>query len=183
MRCACFVYALASFFLIHLALSVFASVFAPGAMRRAERIAERQPARTAAMMLLALRLFPAVLALAAVAALCVPSFLSFESERGAEAAGIPFLAAAALGASIWAISLTRSLRALVRSHRHVPRRSSSPRRRIGKGLAVGRRGAAHWARRGASSSRRGFAQRSVRARCRSTGRGLKARARASRIGR
>lgn len=115
---------LGSFFLIHLALSVFANVLAPGAMRRAERIAERQPARTAAMMLLALRLFPAVLSLAAVAALCVPSFLSFESERGAEAAGIPFLVAAALGASIWAMSLTRSFRALVRSHRHVPRRST-----------------------------------------------------------
>ena len=114
---------LGSFFLIHLALSVFANALAPWAVRRAERIAERRPARSAAM-LLALRLFPAGLALATVAALCVPSFLSFESERGAEAAGIPFLAAAALGASIWAISLTRSLRALVRSHRHVPRHSA-----------------------------------------------------------
>ncbi|MGA7240833.1 MAG: hypothetical protein WBY44_34440 [Bryobacteraceae bacterium] len=115
---------LASFFLIHLALSVFANALAPWAIRRAERGAQGKAARPAAVMLLTLRLFPAVLSLAAVAALCVPSFLSFESERGAEAAGMAFLVAAALGASVWAISLTRSLRALVRSHRHVPRRSA-----------------------------------------------------------
>jgi bla regulator protein blaR1 len=115
---------LGSFFLIHLALSVFANALAPWAMRRAEHIGQRQPVRSAAMLLLALRLFPAVVSVAAVAALCVPSFLSFESERGSEAAGLPFLATAALGASIWALSLTRSVRALVRSHRHVPRASA-----------------------------------------------------------
>jgi Zn-dependent protease with chaperone function len=115
---------LASFFLIHLALSVFASALAPWAMRRAELIGERQPARSAAMLLLAVRLFPAVLTLATVAALCLPSFLSFERERGAEAAGIPFLAAAALGASIWTISLMRGVRAVIHSHRCVSRRSA-----------------------------------------------------------
>lgn len=115
---------LASFFLIHLALSLFASALAPWAMRRTELIGQRQPARSAAMLLLAVRLSPVVLALATVAALCLPSFLSFESERGAEAAGIPFLAAAALGASIWAISLTRGIRAVVHSHRCVSGRSA-----------------------------------------------------------
>lgn len=115
---------LGSFFLIHLALSLFARALAPWAMRHAERIGQRQPARSAAMLVLTLRLFPAVLSIAAVAALCVPSFLSFEGRRGAETIGMPFLAAAALGGSIWAISLTRSLSALVRSHRHVPRRSA-----------------------------------------------------------
>lgn len=115
---------LGSFFLIHLALSMFASALAPWAIRRGERIAALRPARSAAMLLLALRLLPAILSLAAVAALCVPSFLSFENERGSEAAGIPFLVIGALGASIWAIPLMRSVRALVRSHRYVPRHSA-----------------------------------------------------------
>jgi hypothetical protein len=115
---------LGSFFLLNLVLSTLMSALAPWAMRRAEQIGERHPARSGATLLLALRLFPAVLALAIVAALCLPSFLSFESERGAEAAGIPFLAAAALGASIWAISLIRGVRAVVHSHRCVLRRSA-----------------------------------------------------------
>lgn len=115
---------LASFFLIHLALSVFATALAPWAMRRAELIGQRQSARLAAMLLLAVHLFPAVLAFATVAALCLPSFLSFESERGAEAASVPFLAAAAFGASIWALSLTRGVRAVIHSHRCVSRRSA-----------------------------------------------------------
>jgi len=122
LRLACL--CLGSFFLIHLALSLFASALAPWAMRCAERIAMRQPARSAATLLFAMRLFPAVISLAAVAALCVPSFLSFEKPRGAEAAGIPFLVTAAVGASIWTISLMRSLSALVRSHRFVPRLSA-----------------------------------------------------------
>jgi Zn-dependent protease with chaperone function len=115
---------LGSFFLIHLALSVLARALAPWTVRRAERTAALQPARSAAILLLALRLSPVVLSFAAVIALCVPSFLSFESERGSEAAGVPFLVIGALGASIWVISLMRSARALVRSHRNVPRRSA-----------------------------------------------------------
>jgi Zn-dependent protease with chaperone function len=119
LRLACL--CLGSFFLIHLTLSLFAGALAPWATSRAERIAMRQPAQAAATLLFAMRLLPAVISLAAVAALCVPSFLSFEKPRGAEAAGIPFLVTAALGASIWIISLTRSLNAVIRSHRHVPR--------------------------------------------------------------
>jgi Zn-dependent protease with chaperone function len=113
-----------SFFLIHLALSLFARALTPWAIRRGESIASRQPARSAATLLLALRLYPAVLSLAAVAALCVPSFLSFERDRGAEAASVSFLVTAALGASVWIISLTRSVRALAHSRRHVSRRSA-----------------------------------------------------------
>jgi Zn-dependent protease with chaperone function len=69
------------------------------------------------MLLLALRLLPAALSMAIVASLCLPSFVSFESERGSELAGIPFLAAAFLGASIWAISIGRCVRAVIRSRR------------------------------------------------------------------
>jgi Zn-dependent protease with chaperone function len=113
-----------SFFFVHLALSVFARALAPWVMRRAELIGARRPAHSAAMLLLGLRLAPAALACATVAALCLPSFVSFESERGSEAAGIPFLAVAALGAAAWAISLARSLHAVVHSHRCFPSRSA-----------------------------------------------------------
>jgi beta-lactamase regulating signal transducer with metallopeptidase domain len=60
-----------------------------------------------------------------VGALSIPSYLSFENERGSEAAGIPFLAVAALGASIWALSLARACRALARSHRCLPREAKT----------------------------------------------------------
>jgi Zn-dependent protease with chaperone function len=118
--CVC----LASFFLVHLVLAALARALAPWALWRAERIGASHPARSAALLLLAVRLFPAVVALATVAALCVPSFLSFEREHGSEAIGIPFLALAALGACAWAISLARSVRALIRSHRCLPLRTA-----------------------------------------------------------
>ncbi len=49
---------------------------------------KRLRARSAARLLLALRLFPAAIALAAVAGLCVPSYLSLEEEGGAEFVGL-----------------------------------------------------------------------------------------------
>ena len=69
--------------------------------------------------MLALRLLPAAAALAAVAGLCVPSYLSLEQEGGAESVGFLCLAAALSGAAICTISWARSLRAAVRSHRYV----------------------------------------------------------------
>jgi hypothetical protein len=116
LACLC----LTSFFLIHFALALLARTLTPWVLRRVERIA----ARTAATLLFTLRLFPVALALTIVAGLCLPSFLSFERERGAEAAGIPFLAVAALGASVWVFSLWRGLRALIRSQRSAPRHSA-----------------------------------------------------------
>jgi hypothetical protein len=106
---------LASFFLVHAVLVLAARCLAPAALR----LAERMRAQSAARLLLALRLFPAVVALAAVAGLCVPSYLSLEQEDGAEFVGLACLAAALFGASIWTISWARSLRAAVRSHRYV----------------------------------------------------------------
>ncbi|MGA3235687.1 MAG: hypothetical protein ABSG03_05270 [Bryobacteraceae bacterium] len=106
---------LASFFLVHAALALAARCLAPAALRFAERLC----AQSAARLLLALRLFPAAVALAAVAGLCVPSYLSLEQKGGAEFVGFPCLAAALFGAAICAISWARSLRAAVRSHRYV----------------------------------------------------------------
>jgi Zn-dependent protease with chaperone function len=115
---------LASFFLIHLALSALARVLVPLALRRAEWMGAHRPAHSAALFLLGVRLFPAGLAVAAVCGLCLPSFLSFENERGTEAAGVPFLAAAALGAAVWVISFARSIRAVILLHLSLPKRSA-----------------------------------------------------------
>jgi hypothetical protein len=108
---------LASFFLVHAALALAARCLAPAALR----VAERMRAQSAARLLLALRLFPAAGALAAVAGLCVPSYLALEQEGGAEFVGLTCLAAALFGAAIWIISWARSLRAALRSHRYVRR--------------------------------------------------------------
>jgi Zn-dependent protease with chaperone function len=106
---------LASFFAVHAALALAARCLAPAALRLAERLR----AQSAARLLLALRLFPAAAALAAVAGLCVPSYLSLEREGGAEFVGFTCLAAALFGTAIWSISWARSLRAGIRSHRYV----------------------------------------------------------------
>jgi len=106
---------LASFFLVHAGLALAARCLAPTALRFAERLR----AQSAARLLLSLRLFPAAVALAAVAGLCVPSYLSLEQEDGTEFVGFTCLAAALIGAAIWTISWARSLRAAVRSHRYV----------------------------------------------------------------
>jgi hypothetical protein len=110
--CVC----LASFFLLHLALALLAHLLARVTRQWTARVAARDSARAAAFVL-GIRLLPTALGIALVLALCVPSFLSFESERGSEVAGFPFLAAALLGAAVWVISSARSLRALRRSRR------------------------------------------------------------------
>jgi hypothetical protein len=110
--CVC----LASFFLLHLALALLARLLARVTQPWTARVAVRDSARAAAFVL-GIRLLPAALSIALVLAFCAPSFLSFESERGSEIAGFPFLATAGLGAAVWAISAARSLRALRRSRR------------------------------------------------------------------
>jgi hypothetical protein len=115
---------LASFFLLHLALSAVGRVLAPWILGQAQRLGARRPARSAARLVLAFRMLPVAFALAIVAGLCLPSFVAFENQRGSEAAGVPFLAVAALGASTWALSLARAGRAMVRSHRCLARCSA-----------------------------------------------------------
>src|SRR5215469_17832475 len=114
--CVC----LASFFVVNLALSLFVLVMASWAIRLSAGIA----ARSAATFIFGLRLFPTALALATVAALCLPSFLSFEPQLGRENASLPFLFIAALGGIAWAISIARTARALVLSRARMNRCSS-----------------------------------------------------------
>ncbi len=102
---------LAAFFIVHCAAAIFASISAPWAIRAADRMR----ARAAARFLLTVRFAPAAIALFVVAALCVPSYLSFEPKAAAEEPGAVCLLMAALCASVWAISLARGARAIQRS--------------------------------------------------------------------
>lgn len=106
---------LAAFFLVHLAAGLVVSLLAPAAVR----LAGRTEARRAARLLLALRLLPASLAVLVVAGLCVPSYLWLEPKAAVERVGFGFLAAAALGAAAWSVSLARGVRAAVRSRRYL----------------------------------------------------------------
>jgi Zn-dependent protease with chaperone function len=106
---------LASFFLLHLALALAVSCFAPAAIRLAAGFRPRLAAR----FLLLLRLFPAGFAAFLVAGLCAPSYLVLEPEATAEHVGWACLGAAALGAAICTLSIARGLRATVRSAMYI----------------------------------------------------------------
>jgi Peptidase family M48 len=105
----------ACFFAVNLAANLAVRWFSSRAIRRAVHM----PARHAAQMLLALRLFPAGFALFCVIALCVPSYLWLEPDSAAEAAGFVALTAAALGALMWVYSLSQAVLAAVRSRRYL----------------------------------------------------------------
>jgi hypothetical protein len=105
---------LASFFLVHLALGLVVTLLTPPAIRMAEQINPRSAAR----FLLALRLFPSTFAIFLVIGLCVPSYLWLEPEAAGEHMRWELLTAALFGLTIWACSMARGLRAMVRSRRH-----------------------------------------------------------------
>jgi Zn-dependent protease with chaperone function len=104
---------LAAFFVVHLALGTGAVL----AARRVARAAGRMEPKFAARLLLALRWLPVTLALAAVAGICIPSYLWFEPGETGEEIGPLCLAAAALAMAIWAAALFRGARQVVRSRR------------------------------------------------------------------
>ncbi len=106
---------MASFFLVHLALAAALSLLAPAAIR----ISERFRPQLAARMLLLLRLAPMGLSLLMVAGLLAPSYLWLEPRSTTEPIGWVCLAAAALGLAVWSLSVTRTLRAVGRSLRHI----------------------------------------------------------------
>jgi hypothetical protein len=109
--CVC----LAAFFLIHLAVGLAVSWAAPAAVR----VAERMRARRAAAFVLAVRLCPAIFAVLIVVALCLPSFLRFETAGSAEDVSVACLAAALMGLALWIVSIARAGRALNGSLRYL----------------------------------------------------------------
>jgi Zn-dependent protease with chaperone function len=102
---------LASFFLIHLFAGLLVHLVSPMAVRFAESMRPRSAAR----LLLILRLFPPVVSLAVVGGFCVPSYLWLEPATATEDIGTWCIGAALLGLACWIISVTRAVRALVGS--------------------------------------------------------------------
>lgn len=98
---------LASFFLVYLALGLVSLAAAPAAIR----LAKRTTPLTATRLLLGVRLFPLALSLLVVLGLCLPSYLLLEPEASAERIGLGCLIAALAGATAWALSIARALRA------------------------------------------------------------------------
>jgi Zn-dependent protease with chaperone function len=111
-RLACL--SLAGYFLVQTVAGAAACALAGRAIRAAERLHPRDGAR----LLLALRLLPSALACAAVAGLCVPSFLWLEPSEADEQVGVACLVAAALAAAVWIPALWRASRALAQSWRY-----------------------------------------------------------------
>jgi len=104
---------LASFFLVNAAVGAVVHLLSSFAIRRAEQV----PARLAERLLLALRLFPAAVALFFLSALCVPSYISFEPDFTRERMGFLCVLAAFLGAAVWISSIARSVKAIVQTRR------------------------------------------------------------------
>lgn len=106
---------LASFFLLELALGLFARLIAPWVIRSAFRM----EARLAARLLLALRLLPGGLGVVLVMGICMPSYLWLEPDAAAEQVGWGCLAAAALGLAVLGECIVRGIGALRRSRQYV----------------------------------------------------------------
>jgi len=104
---------LASFFAVNAVTGLLISF----ASHAAVRMAESMRARSAARFLLALRLLPCALGIAAVLALCVPSYLWLEPQASSERIGWACLVLALLGAASWLVSFARVGSALFLSMR------------------------------------------------------------------
>jgi hypothetical protein len=104
---------LASFFVLNATLGLTLSV----ASRRILRMAEKLRPQSAAQLLFALRLLPAVLGAATVLALCVPSYLLLEPDAAPERVSISCLIIASLSIFVWLGSIVRASRAVAASLR------------------------------------------------------------------
>jgi hypothetical protein len=93
----------ASFFMIHLALALVARLGAGTAVR----IAEHLKPSSAARLLFAVRMSPLVLALFAVLAFCIPSYLWLEPHATGEKVGFFCVLTALMGITVWVSSLKR----------------------------------------------------------------------------
>lgn len=104
---------LASFFLVHLALSILLTLSASQAIRLAGKL---NPKR-AGSLLFALRLLPTAISCAVVLCVCIPSYLWLERPASRESVGLPCLALALLGAAICIFPLARVGKVLRDSNR------------------------------------------------------------------
>lgn len=107
--------ALASFFLVHLALAVMVRCATPWAVRTAERLRPQAAARC----LLTLRLTPSSFAAVVVATLCVPSYLWLEPSYTTERIGLGCIMASFFGIAVWIAAAARAMRSSLRSRQLV----------------------------------------------------------------
>jgi len=98
-------------------VQVFAGLIVSALANRAIALAGRLPARSAAGLLLGIRLLPAGASLVAILVLCLPSYFLLEEDAASEPVSWLCIAAALVGASVLAIGLARGVRALLRSPR------------------------------------------------------------------
>jgi beta-lactamase regulating signal transducer with metallopeptidase domain len=98
----------AAFFFIHAACGVAVKLFAPSAVRLADRLR----ARAAARFLFVLRLLPTALAAIVVLGLCLPSYLWLEPGASNEKVGIVFIFGAMLGVAVLTLAGVRAIRAI-----------------------------------------------------------------------
>lgn len=99
---------LGSFYIVHLLAGLLARMAMPVARRWAQGMGPRH----AADVLLALRLAPATMAMFAVLALCIPSYLRFEPYVDEERVGAFLWIAAVLGAVVAVQALARAVAAI-----------------------------------------------------------------------
>jgi hypothetical protein len=102
--CVC----LASFFLIHFAISILTSTVARSVMRAAGRA--KLP--RGLQVLVAMRLLPTAAGVIVVFLLCIPSYLTFEPSATREHVGLACCIAAALAVALFADATIRAGRAL-----------------------------------------------------------------------
>jgi len=105
----------ASFFLIHMALALVARMGAGTAVR----LAEHMKPQTAARLLFVLRVLPLALALTAVLAFCIPSYLWLEPEAAGEKVGLLCVLMAVLGVVLWMPALKRVIGAVRGTSRYL----------------------------------------------------------------
>ena len=111
LACLC----LASYFAVQLAVGLLLRSLAPLLVQMIHDVTPRLAAR----ILLILRFTPAVSGLFVVAALCIPSYISFEPGGTGEEIGFVCLAVAFLGLAVWLVAVASGTRQLLRSRRRI----------------------------------------------------------------
>lgn len=111
--CLCF----ATFFVVHTLSWLTIRSVASAAVR----IAGTMRPRMASRFLFAVRMMPSALTLFLIVGFCVPSYVWLEPDINSERVGWFCLAAAVIGAAIWAVSILRGLTSIVLTDRYLRR--------------------------------------------------------------
>lgn len=109
--CLCF----ATFFIVHAASAILVWIGAPAALR----VAQHSKPGFAAKFLFLFRMFPFALTLFVVLGFCIPSYLWLEPANKGEQVGFACLSAAAMGLTIWMLSVFRVGFSLLRTSRYM----------------------------------------------------------------